>query len=337
MRGVAGLTSGRVPYANDIASSAIKGYGAVTMNDTKRTRHAFRPDVDTLEGRLVMSAGISANAAHVQQVKEQRQLLRDQRLERRLERRLQRLERHAALASGGQAGAQMVQIGSTRSSTTGGSSSSQSTGTRTALRIHPGPLNVPGRPTPGSHASGGLAANVAIVSPVTRTSGSTTTTGGLNPNPNSSVNLLLNGTTLAGSGAATVANSGSNIFNSTNNGTTSTTTTGSTVVNGVPFNNVSTAGTTTSINTGGVVLNNTPATGTTSSTNGIITPALNNAGFVTSNTNNMVTNPIGASSTTSALNNNGFVTSFPTDVVTNPLGAGGTVVINRGSTNPMVV
>jgi len=70
------------------------------MNDTnkKRIRRTFRPDVDSLEGRLVMSSGGAMHAAQVAQAeqaqppKERRHLLHEQRVEHRQLLREQRVE-----------------------------------------------------------------------------------------------------------------------------------------------------------------------------------------------------------------------------------------------------
>ena len=42
-------------------------------NSTKRIRHAFRPSVDPLEGRVVLSSGVAARAAHLHHLQVQKQ------------------------------------------------------------------------------------------------------------------------------------------------------------------------------------------------------------------------------------------------------------------------
>src|SRR3954447_19762090 len=69
------------------------------MNDNKRTRRKFQPEVDSLEGRLVLSSGVSPNAAgvaHLQQLQEQRHTLQVQRVEHRQQMMLVREEAKAA-------------------------------------------------------------------------------------------------------------------------------------------------------------------------------------------------------------------------------------------------
>jgi len=65
-------------------------------NDTRRTRHAFRPGVDSLEERLVLSPGGAMRAAQVEQLRENRNLLREQRIEHRQQHQLARHRRFAA-------------------------------------------------------------------------------------------------------------------------------------------------------------------------------------------------------------------------------------------------
>jgi len=64
--------------------------------DTRKPRHAFRPGVDSLEDRLVLSTGVAARVAHLEQVREHRHLLRQHRIEVR---QLHRHARHHRLAA----------------------------------------------------------------------------------------------------------------------------------------------------------------------------------------------------------------------------------------------
>jgi len=107
------------------------------MNATRRRRRTFQPDVDSLEGRVVLSAAAAAEAAHAHavEVTEQRQLKHEGKAELHTEKLALRNDRKIIPASLTIPGALSVTDGTPIQTTSSGSGSG-TTATRTALRIH---------------------------------------------------------------------------------------------------------------------------------------------------------------------------------------------------------
>jgi len=322
------------------------------MNDTKRKRREFRPGVDSLEGRLVMSSGGAVHAAqvahaeHLHQLKEQRHLLQEQRVEHRKERQHLLKEERAArqharfvLAPQANPGTATSNLGTTApQSSLPRSSSSQATATGVTVSSTKVPLTrIPQPAVVGAARFGALTASVVQAQ---RSASTRTARSGLNPNLANVVNanLLASGNSRLNPAVlnnstptAALSSNQSNIF-----GTGTSTATGSNT--GTLFTNVPTAAGTSFVNTTGpsnpgVVFNNlstAPGTFTSTGTTGL------NTGTTGTLFNNLSTAPgtfsTGVNASTSVLNTAGVNNSGVSSSVLNPSGA----VVSSTPTNAMV-
>jgi hypothetical protein len=267
------------------------------MNDTRRTRRMFQPQVDSLEGRVVLSSGVAgAVHAHAVQVQEQRHLRHEHKIELQKERQLLRkelrAERRAAVvrmmasAAASNPGAMSITVGTPSPARTVASGASGTTSTG-GLKIH----SLAANNLDAGAAFRGLPVGIATVGTVVSTGrsgggGSGTTSSGVNSNL----------TNVTGTTGTSTSNTSSNtgivpiITIPTTPGSSVTNTSGGTTpgAGSVTFINLtpaSPAGSTTA-NSSGV---NSTSTGTTpsaittpSTLNGIVTNALTNSGLTSS-------------------------------------------------------
>ena len=240
------------------------------MNDSKRKRRNFRPEVGSLEGRLVPSGGVAATAAgaaHLQQLQEQRHPLQEQRVEHRQEVRLQREEAQATRMMHSQAN-RASREASRLASATG--SVPVVVGRPSARRVHL-PRHPRRRRPPQAPATVGSVVSMGM--PLTVIPGERAV-------PNSAISGMasIGAVMVSSSTSVSPRTTGSNAgFTNSTMGTTTmgTTTMGTTTTTGIAFTNIPTTpgtsfttGGDTTTGTPGVTFTNIPTTPGTSITTG---------------------------------------------------------------------
>jgi len=318
---------------------------------TRRTRHEFRPGVDSLEDRLVLSPGGAIRAAQLEQLHEHRNLVRAQRIEHRQLRHLGR--HHRVGASTPATAATTINTGTANSAAQQDSrdaallASAQSTSwmqSIAAANRNPNqvPISQVGS-TSGTNgrifgSSGVVTSSGAVISndQTSRTvsaggSGVNSTVGTLNssqfvPDTLARVGATQNGTTSAITTPVNNTTTGTGtLFNNISTTPGTATTVAGTVFNnnGITPGTVSSAsglinnGTATLLNNGATTLVNNAGT---ASATGTTIPGVNSGAVVQATTGSNVgasaTNPFGARNSTTTLT--GTTTTTPAVVNTTP-------------------